>query len=89
MGFMDKVKSQATELATKANEAKATGQAKIGEMQARRRAEKQLTEIGAIVYAQATGKGTDNDEARVGALVEQVKQFEAEFGALSIDTSDN
>ena len=89
MGFMDKVKSQATELAGKANEAKVAGQAKIGEVQARRHADKQLAEIGAIVYAQATGKGSDSDESKVADIVEQLRKFEAEHGPITADSSAN
>ena len=50
MGFMDKVKAQATTLAEKAQEGAKAGQAKISEMQAKKHADSLLLELGGIVY---------------------------------------
>ena len=55
MGFMDKVKAQATVLAEKAQEGAKAGQAKLSEMQAKKHADALLLELGGIVYTQQVG----------------------------------
>jgi hypothetical protein len=49
MGFMDKVRSQATQLAEKAQEGLQTGKGKLDELQERKRAQGLLRELGALV----------------------------------------
>ncbi len=51
MGFMDKLKVQADQLAKQAQQGVAQGQAKIGEVQAKRAADALLHDLGAAVYA--------------------------------------
>jgi hypothetical protein len=83
MGLMDKVKAQATQLADKAQEAGKTGQAKIEAVQARRRADALLEELGKITYHARTGTSSPADEARSSEIVDQLRQYEAEHGSLS------
>lgn len=51
MGFMDKLKVQADQLSQKAQQGVAQGQAKIGDLQAKRQADALLRDLGAAVYA--------------------------------------
>jgi hypothetical protein len=53
MGLMDKVKSQATQLAEKAQQAGQAGQAKIAEVQGKRKVDALLLELGGITYTSA------------------------------------
>jgi hypothetical protein len=76
MGFMDKVKSQATQLAEKAQEGLQTGKGKLDEMQERKRAGGLLQELGAIVYRRHTGRGGDASSGDLDRLVAQLKQIE-------------
>jgi len=52
MGFMDKVKEQAASAASAAKDAAAKGQAKVGEMQAKRGADGVLRQLGLAAYLQ-------------------------------------
>ena len=83
MGLMDKVKAQATQLADKAQEAGKTGQAKIEAVQARRRADALLEELGRITYRARTGTSSPADESRSSEIVDQLRQYEAEHGSLA------
>ena len=82
MGLMDKVKAQATQIAEKAQEAGKVGQAKLEAVQARRKADALLAELGSIVFDSRVGRGTPGDEKRTAQLVEQLRQYEAEYGPL-------
>ena len=82
MGLMDKVKAQATQLAEKAQEAGKAGQAKLDAIAARRRADALLTELGRITYCARAERAAAGDEQRAGDLVEQLRQYEAEYGPI-------
>lgn len=87
MGLMDKVKSQATQLAEKAQQAGQAGQAKLAEVQAKRKVDALLLELGGIVYTQRAGRAAADADARVAEIVTQVKQHEAEHGAVSVTSA--
>ena len=55
MGFMDKVKAQATVLADKAQTGVQQGQTKLQEMQATKQADHLLRELGAYVFLSERG----------------------------------
>ncbi len=57
MGLMDKVKASAEVGLAKATEAGKAGQAKLDAAQAKHRADGLLRELGAVVYAERTGRG--------------------------------
>ena len=61
MGLMDKVKEQATQLAEKSKQGMAQGQAKLDTMQAKKRTDSLLHDLGAAYYA-AERKGGPRDE---------------------------
>jgi len=88
MGLMDKVKTQATQLAEKAQQAGQMGQAKLAEVQAKRKADALLLELGGITYAQRVGRADASSEARATELVGLVQQHEAEHGAVSVTSAN-
>ncbi len=89
MGLMDKMKAQASQLADKAQEAGKVGQAKLNALQARRRADGLLTELGRMTYQSAIGKPVADEQARANDLVEQIRQYEAEYGSLDDNPSSS
>jgi hypothetical protein len=88
MGLMDKVKSQATQLAEKAQQAGQAGQAKLADIQAKRKGDAYLLELGGIVYAQKMGRADAGADTRVAALVAQLQAFEAEHGTIDVTSAD-
>ena len=60
MGFLDKVKVQAEQLAKQAQQGVAQGQAKLGDLQAKKAADGLLRDLGAAVYA-AQRQGASNE----------------------------
>ncbi len=87
MGMMNKVKAQATQAvqtaAGKAQEAGSAGQAKLEAIQAKRRAETQLRQLGAAVYAERTGKA--GDATKIDQLVGELKAYEDAYGPIPSD----
>lgn len=80
MGLVDKVRQQATQVVGKAQEAGKVGQAKLEALQARRRADGVLEELGAIAFRARTDRPRPGDERRAEDLVAQLRQYEAEYG---------
>jgi hypothetical protein len=89
MALFDKVKEQASQLAQKAQEAGKAGQAKIEDVQARRRADGMLRQLGAAVYAQRSGTAGADSNAEVERIVAELKAFEAENGPIVKDGDDD
>jgi len=87
MGLMDKVKSQATQLAEKAQQAGQAGQAKLAEVQAKRKADALLLELGGIAYQQRTGRADGAAETRATELVGLIQAHEAEHGPVSVTSA--
>jgi hypothetical protein len=79
MGLMDKVKAQADQAMVKAQHGLAQGQTKIEEMQAKRVADGLLRQLGAAVYAQHRGSGT---QAEVDAALAALDRHVAEHGPI-------
>lgn len=90
MGLVDKMKHQATQVVGKAQEAGKVGQAKIEALQARRKADAFLGELGTITYRARTDRVRPGDEQRAVDLVGQLRQFEAEYGPVDapVDGAD-
>lgn len=76
MGFMDKVRTQATQLAEKAQEGLQTGKGKLDDMQERKRAAGLLQELGAAVYRQRAGQDTPSTTSDIDRLIGELKQIE-------------
>ncbi len=87
MALIDKVKAQASQLAQKAQEAGKAGQAKFEDVQARRRADGLLRDLGAVVYAQHSGNAGNEASSEIERLVNELKAFEAEHGPLGASGS--
>jgi hypothetical protein len=87
MALMDKVKAQAAQLAQKTQEAGKAGQSKLEDVQARRRADGLLRELGAAFFAQRTGKATDDTAAEIERLVSELSTYESEHGPLGASDS--
>jgi hypothetical protein len=80
MGLMDRVKAQATQLAQKTQETARDSKAKFDQAQAHRRADGLLRNLGALVYAERTGRGGDDSQAQIDKLVAEISAHEAQNG---------
>ncbi|HTW03332.1 MAG TPA: hypothetical protein VMF87_23720 [Streptosporangiaceae bacterium] len=77
MGLMDKVKAQATVLAQKTQDT-------ARDIQAKRRADVMLRNLGAAVYADRTGRAGPNSQADIDKLIADLKTHEAENGGINL-----
>ena len=82
MGLMDKVKAQAEIGLAKASEATKAGQEKLDQATAKHKADGMLHDLGAAVYADRMGRGTEQTAADVDRLVGELQAYEAEYGNL-------
>ena len=82
MGLMDKVKAQAEVGLAKASEATKAGQAKLDAVQAKRKADGLLHDLGAAVFADHMGRATDQTTKDAEQIVQELKDYEAEYGQL-------
>ena len=82
MGFMDKVKAQAEVGLAKASEATKAGQEKLDQATAKHKADGMLHDLGAALYAERVGRGTDQTSADADRLVTELQAYEAEYGTL-------
>ncbi|HVB00392.1 MAG TPA: hypothetical protein VNE42_03910 [Acidimicrobiales bacterium] len=82
MPLFDKVKAQATQLAQKAQEAGKAGQSKLEDVQARRRADGLLRDLGAATYAERSGRATGDTNAEIDRLMGELSVYEADLGPL-------
>jgi hypothetical protein len=80
MGLMDKVKAQATQLAQKTQEAAQEGKAKLDQAQANRRGDALLRQLGALVFAERTGRGTADTQTQIDQLISTITVHERETG---------
>jgi hypothetical protein len=80
MGLMDRVKAQATQLAQQTKDAAEQGKAKLDQAQAGRRADAMLRQLGALVYADRTGRGTSDGQAKIDQLINDISAHERENG---------
>jgi hypothetical protein len=86
MGLMDKVKAQAGQLAQKTQETAREGKARLDQAQANRRADMLLRNLGALVYAERTNRGTPGTQDQIDRLVKDIQAHEAENG-INLDPS--
>lgn len=80
MGLMDKVKAQATVLAQKTQETAREGFARLDQATASKHADTMLRNLGALVYAEQTGRAAPDSADQVARLVSQLSAHEAENG---------
>jgi hypothetical protein len=88
MALMDKMKAQAQQLAQKAQEAGKAGQSKIEDVQAKRKWDGLLRDLGAAVYAQKSGSATADTDADVERIVKELTDLEAQNGPIDANASD-
>jgi hypothetical protein len=77
---MDKVKAQATQIAQKSQEAAREGKARIDQAQANRHADTLLRNLGALVYAEHTGRAAADSQDQIARLIAEISAHEAENG---------
>jgi hypothetical protein len=80
MGLMDKVKAQATQLAEQTRQAAEQGKAKLDQAQAQRRGDQMLRQLGQLVFADRTGRGGPDGQAKVDQLINDLSAYERENG---------
>jgi hypothetical protein len=80
MGLMDRVKAQATQLAQKTQEAAQEGMAKFDQAQANRRGDALLRQLGVAVFAERTGRGTSDSQAKIDKLIADISAHEQANG---------
>jgi hypothetical protein len=69
MGFLDKAKEKASSLAEKAKD-------KVEDVQAKRKADDLLDDLGRIVYGQRTNRPPDGADLEIGRLVSELQKLE-------------
>jgi hypothetical protein len=88
MGLMDRVKQQAAIAAQKASEAAQQaaqqGKDRLDQAQANRRAEALLRQLGAAIYAERTGRGGPDSQAKIERLITDLQTHEQANG-LNLD----
>ena len=84
MGFLDKVKAQATVLADKAQTSVQQGQTKLAEMQSGKQADHLLRELGAYVFLSERNRIQPDSEAKVAELMGQLDALEAAGSPVTI-----
>ena len=77
MGFMDKVKAQATVLADKAQTGVQQGQSKFQEMQSGKQEDHLLRELGAYVFLSERNRNQPDSETKVAEIMSQIDALEA------------
>ncbi len=80
MGLMDKVKAQAQQIAQQTREAAEQGKARLDQAQASRRGDVLLRQLGIAVYADRTGRGTPDSQAKIDQLINDISAHERENG---------
>lgn len=80
MGLMDKFKEQASQLAEKTQEAARDGKVRFDQAQAMRRADAMLRNLGALVYAERTGRAAPDSQAQQERLITDISAHEAQNG---------
>lgn len=79
MGFMDKVKAAAQDVATEAKKATAQGKEKIGELQTRKKMDEAAKKLGYLVHRERTENvpaGTEADQ-----LIAEITTLQEELAA--------
>ena len=85
MPLFDRVKAQAAQAVQKAQEAGKAGQAKLDDMQAKRRLDSLFRDLGAAVYADHAGRGNTTTSADIERLYGEIEAHEEEHGEASTE----
>jgi hypothetical protein len=84
---MDRVKAQASQIAQQAQEAAQEGRARFDQAQQGRRGDMLLRQLGALVFAERTGRGTGDSDARIDQLISDISALESQSGLNLADPS--
>jgi len=80
MGIMDKARAQASQVAHKTQETAQAGKAKYDQAQASQHANAMLQQLGAAVYAERTGHGTADSQAKIDKQINDISAYERDNG---------
>jgi len=80
MGIMDRVKPLANQVSQKTQEAAREGKARLDQAQANRQADVLLRNLGALVYAERTGRGTADTQAEINKQIADIQAHLARVG---------
>ena len=84
MGWMDKVKATAQDVAAEAKKATSQGKTKLDQLQVRKKADEAAKQLGYLTYRErAKGEPAGTEANR---LVTEIDQYEAEIGRLQAQT---
>jgi hypothetical protein len=84
MGFLDKVKESANQVASSVNETVAKGQQSMDQSQSRKAGDALLRDLGAMVYARDTGRGTETTDADIARITADLQAHEAQGGLVDL-----
>ena len=76
MGFLDKVKEQADKAKVQAQELKDKVGEKVDDVQAKRRADDLLDDLGRFLYADRTGRTAAGADAEIQRIVAELRALE-------------
>ena len=88
MGLMDKVKAQAAQLAQQAQDTARDAKAKMDQSQAGKRSDAMLRDLGALVFADRTGRGAADSQAQIDKLIADLSAYESQNGVDLTKRSD-
>jgi hypothetical protein len=80
MGLMDRVKAQAAQIAQQAQEAAQEGRSRLDQAQAGRRGDALLRQLGVAVFAERTGRGPADSQAKIDQLINEISAYERQNG---------
>ena len=89
MGFLDKVKAQASELAKQGHGLAKQGQDKLDDYQAKKEADRMLRDLGAWYYATETARDDGDGPTEMARLVAALEAHEAEHGPLGAEDDED
>jgi hypothetical protein len=77
---MDRVKAQAAQIAQQAQEAAQEGRNRLDQAQASRRGDALLRQLGTAVFAERTGRGPADSQAKIDQLIDEISAYERQNG---------
>lgn len=84
MGFLDKVKEVGNQAASQVNQAVNKGQAQFDSATSKRHSDALLRDLGALTFAQATGRGDASTEVEITRLSAELQAHEASGGVVDL-----
>jgi hypothetical protein len=84
MGLMDNLKQSANSLAATVNETVSKGQQSMDQSSSRKYSDGLLRDLGALVYARDSGRGTPTTDADIERLTADLRAHEAQGGVIDL-----